>query len=221
MIKDPILITGCARSGTSMTAGIINICGAWGGEMSGQNKFNKKGMFENTALRQLVIKPFLRSIGVDPLGQYPLPDIFKLPKVSDWRDQILTPLVIQGLKDDFTWFYKCAKACLIWPIWKEAFPKAKWIIVRRRESEIVESCLKTTFMRAFDNYDGWKWWTDQHLLRFGEMWHSGLNIREVWPRKIIEGDLSEIKDVINWLELSWSEDKIIDFVSPSLWHNRG
>ena len=36
-MKDPILITGCARSGTSMIAGVINICGAFGGDMAGPN----------------------------------------------------------------------------------------------------------------------------------------------------------------------------------------
>ena len=43
-MKNPIIITGCARSGTSLTAGVINICGAGGGEMSGATIYNKKGM---------------------------------------------------------------------------------------------------------------------------------------------------------------------------------
>jgi hypothetical protein len=50
--KSPIIITGCARSGTSMIAGIINLCGAWKGVTSGPNKYNAKGMFENHELRQ-------------------------------------------------------------------------------------------------------------------------------------------------------------------------
>jgi hypothetical protein len=56
-MKDPILITGAARSGTSMTAGVINICGAFGGVLSGPNKNNKKGMFENNRIRQDIAKP--------------------------------------------------------------------------------------------------------------------------------------------------------------------
>ena len=44
-MKEPILITGCARSGTSMVAGIINMSGAFGGVMAGPNKNNQKGNF--------------------------------------------------------------------------------------------------------------------------------------------------------------------------------
>lgn len=100
MIKEPILITGCARSGTSMTAGIFHTCGVWGGVMGGANRYNKKGTFENSAIRQSIVKLFLKEIGVDPLGQNPLPDINSLPKVDDWRDRILETLVHQGLEDE-------------------------------------------------------------------------------------------------------------------------
>ncbi len=220
MILEPILITGCARSGTSLVAGIINICGAFGGIMDGPNKNNEKGMFENGAIKREITKPFLSSIGVDPMGQFPLPDIFNLPNQPEWRGRILSILVNQGLMDDMKWFYKGAKMCLFWPIWDKAFPKAKWIIVRRDREEIIASCSKTNFMRAFESEKGWSWWVDQHLQRFSEMWHSGLNIREIWSRKIIDGDLSEIKEVIELIGLVWREKEVMDFISPELWHNR-
>ena len=70
MIKDcPILITGCPRSGTSLTAGIINKCEAWGGEMVGPTPHNPKGFFENIGLREKLTKPVLSAMGCDPLGQ--------------------------------------------------------------------------------------------------------------------------------------------------------
>lgn len=68
--KSPILITGCARSGTSMVAGVINMCGAFGGSMSGPNHNNAKGMFENARVRNNIVKPYLRQLHVDPLGQF-------------------------------------------------------------------------------------------------------------------------------------------------------
>ena len=71
----PIIVTGCARSGTSLTAGIINICGAYGGTLAPPNVNNRKGMFENTTVRQTIVKPYLREHGWDPLGQNPLPSI--------------------------------------------------------------------------------------------------------------------------------------------------
>ena len=82
MINKPILITGCARSGTSMTGGIINICGAWGGKMAGQTTHNKRGMYENLEIRNGIVKPYLRSIKADPLCQKPLPDIMLFREFS-------------------------------------------------------------------------------------------------------------------------------------------
>ena len=61
-ISPPILLTGCARSGTSLTAGIVNLCGAFGGIMSGPNRNNAKGMFENSKIRNTIIKPYLQKI---------------------------------------------------------------------------------------------------------------------------------------------------------------
>ena len=74
-MKDPILVTGCARSGTSMAAGVINICGAYGGEMVGANRFNEKGMFENFEIRNNILKTYLKKLRVDKMGKYPLPNI--------------------------------------------------------------------------------------------------------------------------------------------------
>ena len=59
----PILITGAARSGTSMTAGNIHKCGAWGGDMAGSTRYNRKGMFENTEIRNTMVKTIMKSIG--------------------------------------------------------------------------------------------------------------------------------------------------------------
>ena len=66
-MTDPILVTGAARSGTSMTAGIIHLCGAFGGKLSGPTTYNKKGMFENGTIRNELVKPFFSAIGADRL----------------------------------------------------------------------------------------------------------------------------------------------------------
>lgn len=226
-MKDPILITGCARSGTSMTAGIINICGAFGGKLAGPNSNNKRGMFENTEVRNGIVKPFLRSINADPLGQDPLPNqgrVVSFSKdakfVSKFGDKIRN--IIK--RDEYTegqWFYKGAKICLMWQIWNEAFPRAKWIIVRREKKDIVNSCLKTGFMKAFNKSEGWENWVDFHLDRFSEMLLF-LDTRcfEIWPQQMIEGDLSSIRYCIqDFLGLQWNEKEVLNFISPALWSN--
>lgn len=224
-MKPPILITGAARSGTSMTAGIIHICGAWKGVTSGPTRFNRKGMFENGSIRGHILKPFLRAIGADPMGQKPLPKIQKVfdiikekeNLVSDFRNEVFRRIQEEGCPEDRTWMYKGAKMCLVWPIWHAAFPEAKWVIVRRDAEDIVRSCLRTTFMRAYDTRSGWLGWVAEHEKRFEEMVEAGLDIREVWPQRMIAGDFTGMQMVINDLYLKWQFKKVREFVDPKLW----
>ena len=214
--RSPIIITGCARSGTSMVAGIINICGAFGGDMYGPNKSNQKGMFENKAIREGLVKPFLRNIGADPKGQSPLPDVFNLAIPSHWKNSVNEIMVREGYKDG-AWFYKDAKACLMWPVWNYAYPNAKWIIVRRRSADIAQSCLQTAFMNAYPDYEGWIKWINQHEERFVEMIKAGLNVKVVWPERMVRDNYEQMYETIEWLGLNWAGKEVIDFIEPQLW----
>jgi len=218
---DPIIVTGCARSGTSMTAGMINICGAFGGEMFGPNKFNQKGMFENIEIRQNVSKPYLKKIGVDPLGQKPLPNNRQVFEVSEndikaLRTRVQLIMQAQGYVEG-PWFYKGAKACLVWYLWSQAFPGAKWVIVRRDPLDIARSCMRTRFMRAYSNTSGWLRWVDSHLRRFDEMKSAELNVKEFWPSTVIDGDYAYAQDFIQSLGLTWKDSLVKTFVDPTLY----
>jgi hypothetical protein len=230
-MKSPILITGCARSGTSMVAGIINTCGAFGGKMSGPTQYNAKGMFENAAIRNGITKVHLKSIGMDTLGQYPIPDTDSLMIPTTWKKQVEDIMISEGYESG-PWMYKGAKLCLLWPIWHYAFPNAKWIIVRRKTPDIIRSCMRTGFMRAFSNprnqkavgvdneYDGWLWWVRQHEDRFREMMNAGLNTTVVWPERMVEGDYRQMKETVEWVGLEWKGEEVTSFIEPKLWKAR-
>jgi len=218
---DPILITGCARSGTSMVAGIVSICGAFGGDVTGKTRYNKKGQFENIYIRNSIVKPYLTGIECDPLGQNPLPEIepmkhLPLSFVIDWKKRVERTFREQGYKGG-PWFYKGAKMCMMWPIWHYAFPKAKWIIVRRKDKEIINSCLKTGFMKAYKNTTGWQKWVDQHKVHFVEMRYAGLDVIEIWPQEMVNGDFTSIKRLIRIFKLNWKEKDVLEFITPALW----
>lgn len=224
----PILITGAARSGTSMTAGVVDIGGGFGGETCGATRWNKRGQFENLAIRQGLTKPFLASIGCDPMGQWPLPDLEnlevrkKLRDAAPWmRDEMVSIIQSQGVKPEQRWYYKGAKMCLLWPLYQAAFPEADWVIARRDDEAIISSCLKTGFMRAFDTAEGWRKWLEVHKTRFAEMFSVGLRLIEIWPQAAIEGDLTQYRFMTAWLGLDWKKSRVIDFISPALWNNRG
>lgn len=215
-LQTPILITGCARSGTSLTAGIINLCGAWGGDVAPANSNNKKGMFENKIVREQMIKQYLRSIGVDPLGQNPLPKITDIKPRPDWGQRFASIMQEQGYENGPV-FYKGAKICLVWPVWGNAFPGSKYVIVRRKDDQIIKSCFKTGFMRAYRDVIGWQGWIDIHKQRFEEMALAGLQVKEFWPETVFEGNLEPLKELIDWLGLTWNEQAVQEFIDPSLY----
>lgn len=212
----PILITGCARSGTSLFAGIVDICGGFGGVLTGPNKYNKKGQFENAHIRDIIEKNYLRSIGMDPMGQSPLPATDSLLIPNNWKEQVNQVMLNEGYKDG-QWYYKGAKACLIWPVWNYAFPDAKWIIVRRRSVDIIDSCLNTSFMRKYDSDEGWLSWIHHHEEKFLEMFNSGLNVKQVWPERMMHGNYEKAREAIEWLGLKWDRQKVVEFIEPKLW----
>lgn len=224
---DPIIITGAARSGTSMTAGIIQICGAFGGDTQKPNKNNPKGMFENLVIRKQLIKPFLKSIGADPMAQRPLPKIQQLYDIiendefigSNWYNRIYYVMQNQGYTTGH-WYIKEPKICLIWPIFAEAFPKAKWVIVRRKDEDVINSCLRTGFMSKYNNYVGWYKWFQVHERRLQEILNSEYDSMEIWPQQLIDGDFNKMKSIINWLGLNWEEEEIKNFVDKNLWKKR-
>jgi hypothetical protein len=213
-----------------MVAGAIHLCGAFGGNMRGPNSNNAKGMFENSQIVQGMVKPYLRSIGMDPLGQFPLPDVRAIPIPNDWRVRVQTSMKGEGYATG-PWFYKGAKMCLLWPIWGHAFPDAKWIIVRRKTEDIVNSCMKTGFMQAFrrpqcreavkanTEAEGWLWWVEQHEKRFNEMIMAGMNIKVVWPERMVQGDYKQMMETVEWLGLKWNSE-LLSFIDPKLWKAR-
>lgn len=223
MKETPILITGCARSGTSLTAGILERCGAWGGVMTGKNSNNQRGSYENIDIRQHLVKPFLKKISADPMGQNPLPKEEKVLEnlssyASHFRDFVSHILEKQGWDGETPWFYKGAKMCLIWQIWHKAFPRAKWVIVRREDYDICSSCLRTNFMRAFNRRGGWQFWVDEHKRKFEEMKKANLNIVEFWPFKVVDGNMAYAKKMVKSLGLDFNGKEINEFISPDLWH---
>lgn len=216
--QSPILITGCARSGTSLVAGIVNICGAFGGVTGPGNRYNEKGLFENGRIR-VIDKEYLTSINMDPKGQWPLPDTKKLTIPTDWKQRIQEAVIADGYKEG-PWFYKGARNCLTWPVWHYAFPNAKWVIVRRRSSDIAESCLKTSFMNAYSTHEEWIKWIHHHEQCFVEMIQAGLNVKTIWPERMVKGNYEQAYELIEWLGLKWRSEEVMQFVEPRLWKAR-
>jgi hypothetical protein len=208
-----------------MVAGIIHACGAYGGPkpLKSPNRWNRKGMFENVGIRNSIVKPFLRSIGADPMGQRPLPDMRVISEfasnqqfVEEWRNRVLSAMSLPD--ENPVWFYKGAKMCLMWPIWANAFPDARWLIVRRPDRDIARSCVRTSFMRKWGNFDGWLRWVAHHKLQFGAMKTCLQDVTEVHSDAIIAGEYDALEEFVRRAGLVWRKKAVDGFVDPSLFH---
>lgn len=53
---------------------------------------------------------------------------------------------------------------------------------------------------------------------FAEMQDAGLDVREIWPTKFVEGDFTEMQACIKWLGLKWDDQAVKDFICPELFY---
>ena len=221
MLDRPIIVTGCARSGTSMVAGVLALCGAWVGRVTGATPWNKKGQYENEVIRDHITKPYLRKIGADPLGQQPLPDLKDVAFLAqrdwvEWQVKVIGVLDQQGYPGDIPWMFKGAKACLIWPLWARAFPNASWIIVRREDTAVIDSCMKTSFMRKRQSREEWQDWIDHHKLCFADIMANCKGVQQVWPGKMLSSP-RPWKLLVEGYGLKFNEELVGDFLDTKLW----
>lgn len=203
--QQPIFVTGIERSGSTIIAKIIDKCGAFTGQTT--------AMMENKELKRLVDVYYVYDLKLPIFGQKPLPNTHQLKIPVEWKEKVEYTLE----KQDYTipWMYKSNRLAQIWPVWNQAFPDAKWIIVRRRTGDIVQSCLKTGFMNAYQDAEGWKEWIHEHERLFVEMIGAGINYKEVWPERMVTGDYSQINEMLEWLGLEWN-DGIVGMVEGLL-----
>ncbi len=200
-----IIIVGCARSGTSLTASVLQACGVNFGDVD--------RLMEHKMVRSQLVRPYLAHIGCDPRGVNPLTGLNDIVARSEWGFK-----VTQMINQPEPWAYKCSKSCHIWPLWDHHFPKAKWIIVRRAKNQIVNSCLRTPFMRGLNTKEGWEAWVDIHHKRFHEIaMATTTHCWEVWPEWGLK-DPEFWKSLIEWCGLTWDGDEISKRIDPSLWH---
>jgi hypothetical protein len=204
-----------------MTAGIFAACGAIpAGEICGPTPWNEKGQFENRALVNNVIKPYLSSIGCDPMGQWPLPETAKCTPDPKLRQKMVQHMGgVEFDLDGNPWFLKGAKFCLIWPAIHAAWPEAKWIVTQRDDKGIIDSCLKAPFMKAFKDRQGWQGWIEAHNKKFDEMVSAGLDTTIVNTADIARGEFLSARRAVEYCGLTWNPEAVGHFVDKNLWHN--
>jgi hypothetical protein len=160
------------------------------------------------------------------MGQDKLPDLAVMDLQSfavEWKEKVLSVITSQGYRGKQPWMVKGAKASLIWPVWASAFPEARWVVVRRKDEKIIDSCMRTSFMRKRKDRESWQEWVNHHKECFrGILEVSGERSNQVWSDMIVRaahhGDYRIPKTLVHDLSLKWDEQTVTDFIDPQLWH---
>ena len=186
-------------------------------------EYDGRGSFENSEVRSSMLVPLFQGLRVDPRGQTSFVDtptcVNHAPDIAEtWRRRFEMIVRTQGCGDT-PLFFASTRTCLVWPIWARAFPNSKWVIVRRADEDIVDSCLRTNYMKAHDSVAGWQQWLDVYKKRFTEIVSAGLDVKQIWAGRMMHGHLKELFDLIDWLNLYWQEQRVTDFIAPILWKN--
>lgn len=216
----PIFVLGVPRSGTSLVAGALGRCGAWlGATVPPEQSTNPKGFFEHVALRETVNKRLLHAMGCDVAGVGKLPDLKRVKAMPGFDQQVLELIEREGYTGEQPWLFKDAKLTLLWPVYRAAFPKARWVIVKRTKKEIIRSCQQAYFM-AQHSTDArfWRKWISEYLNRLEQLKKSRVWWREIWPQELITGGLEPLQQLVDELGLQWNEAAVSEFIAPAHWH---
>ena len=215
---NPILVTGADRSGSSIVARVLSMCNVFTGDVN--------NMYENIA-----IYPVHRYIADKNTNGCFMPDLKKVKLPKDWDETVNILMKLQGYDQDVPFMYKDSVISQLWPMWKNSFPDARWLVVRRKTPDIINSCMQTGYMkrfkfphnlkriRAHSEYNGWLWWVHQYEQRFLEIMETDIQYKTVWPERMADGDYEQMKDIIYWLGLQWN-DKIEYVITPLLKNRR-
>ena len=140
---EPVCIVGMHRSGTSMVARLLNLCGLDLGrphELTEANKNNPVGYFENKAFNK-INRALLSHLGTN--WNHP-------PAIgAGWEaDPVLASLaeegrcVIGSFAGSRHWGWKDPKTTVVLPFWQRLLPDMRYVICLRNPLEVTRSLLK-------------------------------------------------------------------------------
>jgi len=213
-MSQPIFVTGAERSGSSLVAKVFQISGASVGGVT--------NMLENKALRKLCCI-YLEDKVVD--GEL-IVNTQNLSIPVDWKHRVEAIWNTEIVKNK-CWMFKSSLLSQTWPLWHYAYPDAHWIIVRRKTPDIIQSCIKTGYMKMFkeeknreligvtSEEEGWRWWVHQYENKFREMIEAGVNCKQVWPERMVTGDYHQMYETLDWVGLPWNS-RIVETIDPLL-----
>lgn len=184
----PLIITGGPRTGTTLTMSYLQASGLVIG------KGAERSPLKEGAIRDKFYKPVLKQGGFDPLAQSTLPPPCWTPVGRDLtQDRKLILDLFEwpdgGTSFEVEWGFKAIKGLLFWPYLQHLFPQGvKWLIVHREIESWIGSLMRTGFMNAYKDSEGWRCYCERIQLRqnalidMAQMYGEKNEVRTFFPR---------------------------------------
>ena len=148
------------------------------------------------------------------MGQNPLPPIKWHEKDPDRKNRTLAIMKKHGLEEDTIWGFKDSKPSLDWRCWNDAFPNALWIVTERNDNDVIDSCLRTSFMKRYNDREGWQYFINEHKKRFEDMFFYLSRIYKLNTDDIVNFKFNDLERIVKDAGLNWDYEKIKKQVQP-------
>jgi len=223
MQKNPLIIIGMHRSGTSLLAQWLYRCGLHiGNELMVANGANEQGYFEDMDFVRLH-ENLLKSSALPDTG---LTDK-DIPELSSPNKENMTRLLESKDTGSAPWGWKDPRTCLFLPVYRQLLPHAKYILIYRDYKFCVHSLIrrmlkdeKAEYLKSGKRNAAlrWKWYKQARTARILFEKYTEDYLR-VWIHynKVLLGHAEalgrEYCPVVNYLSLLSIDKKVFDFVT--------
>ena len=197
MARRAVAVISPGRSGSSLVAGLLAGHGVWVGETRPPDRWNRSGYFENTELKQALIRRF----GRDWLGAFPQAG-------EGWPGEVARILKAQGYETG-PWAFK--GGAFYWQVWQPFDPV--FIKVWREPGAILRSYRRCRFLNKY---------TEDQVARIVARQHRAM--ARIHGPDIVADDVAAcradaFRPALESLGIVFDNVVFEAFVTPDLWNN--
>lgn len=214
-IQRLVFIATCPRSGSSLLAGILNRCGAFGGDTIGRTKGNPKGQYENRAIGISCFVGTLEKYRTNPARLLEMAQNKRVPEIPGLKRNLTYLLNAQGYRGGVA-YYKGGPYSFLFDEVNRHFPSAIWLLPRR-DSESIQKSLKKLLPDRNTDFAG-EVSCYQAMQSYIKI--ASRNAHWVDMDRFMAGDWKQLQLLVNQIGLNWNEKEIQGWVDPGLWHHR-
>lgn len=203
--KAPVCITGMHRSGTSLIARMLNLCGLQLGppdQMLPPGEGNPQGFWQNREMDRITEQLLVRLADGWDFLLPPFPDGWESsPDSAPDREQARRQIAV--LAQQQPWGWKDPRASLVLPFWRSLVPDLRVVFCLRHPAEVNASLKKQVGSSDSFNFNLWRRYYERLLATTAE----SERLFTHFDMYFIDPGL-EVRRLLDWLGWSASDEDI-------------